>query len=544
MKFTVRNNNCLSFRLGRLYQFFRILIEQYSEKKYWYISFPIIFCIIYFLIQGISFSQFKSGGDIDTSEMLIYIQYWDWGYGGSQPPLYAWIVLLVTNLFGLSLLSLSLVKFTMLGIAFVSIYAAARKIKLTPLASASAMLGVFAIPGIAWEMQRSLSHSAALLAFCSLGILAFLHAGQTYSVRAYIAFGLSVACAILSKYNAIVFFVSLIFAGLLLPPWRRAILNWKFSAALLGAGLLIAPHAIWAYHHPGAVFARASKFEFSATGSVLTNFFWGTHSFLKSNLSMLAIVMLTLAATMARQHIMLQNLRLPRRSDPASLFAYIILIGLTIMWLGLLISGATAFHNRWLQPILLLFPLVLAIAASNSVDVNTGVSLKIQEKVKTVNLNQAILGLVCAFIAMFALPLATLFTKTDLPTANRLNYQALHAAIQDSLGKAPATILSTNYSHFANLRLYQPSLNFIHPFHPEPVRLNQEPLVILWEGNKEMPKGTRVLSHRAGVGLDQLTTVNGRLVRIDNPDIGMDISFAHDSAHTRVKTQYESFLGR
>lgn len=245
---------------------------------------------------------------------------------------------------------------------------------------------------------------------------------------------------------------------------------------------------------------------------------------------MQALLTVILIGTMVRQRISLQDLRVPRCSDPASLVAYIVLVGLAMMWVGMLISGATTLLNRWLQPIMMFFPLVIAIAASKPLNTNEGVLLEAQQNVEAININQAILGLVCSLSVMIALPLVTLYTKVGRPAANQLNYETLQTIINASLGKAPAAILSTNYSFFANLRLYQPDLKIIHPFLSDPARVNDAPLVILWEGHGAMPDNVKELAVSAKARVDRLATFRSRLVRVDQPDIGLDISFAYDSA--------------
>ncbi len=47
---------------------------------------------VYFAINGAVLALTRSGTSYDGAEQLLYTQYWDWGYGRSQPPLYTWIL--------------------------------------------------------------------------------------------------------------------------------------------------------------------------------------------------------------------------------------------------------------------------------------------------------------------------------------------------------------------------------------------------------------------------------------------------------------------
>lgn len=505
-----------------------LLTLRLSEKAYSSIPFPIIFCLVYFIFQGFSFAQLKSGGDIDTTEMLLYTQYWDWGYGGSQPPLYSWLALGVIDCFGLSLLTLSLLKFALLGIAYVTVYAIARKLGLSRLAATCSMFGIFTIPVIGWEAQRSLSHSSALLAFSALAVLTFIQAGQTGSMRSYCIFGLALACALLSKYNAILLFAALVIAALWIKPWRRTVLNPKFAAAIMTTIVFIAPHLLWVYRHPSDTLARSSKFNFHATGNALTDLFWGIKSFLSANLLMTSLLAIIVLTTAARQKISSREIRLPRRDDPASLIIVLILVSEVIMAAGIIFSGATTLPNRWLQPVLMFVPLATAILFSSGTNPSLLRSPETRKKCKTVHISQAALGLVCAFIVIFALPLTTVFKKSGIPKANQLNYAALHAEIKDKLGENPSSLLLTDYSIFANLRFYQPELKIIHPFVPYPERLSRPPRVILWEGHVAMPAKTRTMAQKALIDTDGLITLKARLGRTDNPDIFLAVSYAFD----------------
>src|SRR5467141_3647430 len=55
----------------------------------------------YFLLQAISRGLISETLGMDEAEQTLLAQKWSWGYG-PQPPLYAWLVIILSKIFGLS----------------------------------------------------------------------------------------------------------------------------------------------------------------------------------------------------------------------------------------------------------------------------------------------------------------------------------------------------------------------------------------------------------------------------------------------------------
>jgi len=55
-----------------------------------------------FMVQAVVLSLLRSGTSYDGAEQLLYTQYFDFGYGRSQPPLFTWMLIAVQQVFGVS----------------------------------------------------------------------------------------------------------------------------------------------------------------------------------------------------------------------------------------------------------------------------------------------------------------------------------------------------------------------------------------------------------------------------------------------------------
>jgi 4-amino-4-deoxy-L-arabinose transferase-like glycosyltransferase len=81
---------------------------------------------------------------IDDAREAVLGQSLAWGYQTRQPPLYNWLVWAAPRLLGVSVLSLTIVKYALLGVAYAFVYASARRLlptpRLAPLAACSLLL--------------------------------------------------------------------------------------------------------------------------------------------------------------------------------------------------------------------------------------------------------------------------------------------------------------------------------------------------------------------------------------------------------------------
>ena len=137
-----------------------------ADKKLFGLPLAVIFVLCYFAFQTILVTVVSNGAGLDDAEQLANIGYLDWGYGGSQPPLYTWITNLVASVLGTSMLTLQIVKFSILASLFLSVYGAMRLLGFSRIVASAGMLGLFLIPQIGWESQRAEKFCVARVVRC------------------------------------------------------------------------------------------------------------------------------------------------------------------------------------------------------------------------------------------------------------------------------------------------------------------------------------------------------------------------------------------
>ena len=100
-----RNYNESPFRGG-----LNILRKILSEDRSVYLLI-LAAVITHFIFRGLLYV----GAPNDDAEQLLFSQAFDWGYDVVNPPLYTWLVILAQEFVGVSLVSLSIVKFPIYG---------------------------------------------------------------------------------------------------------------------------------------------------------------------------------------------------------------------------------------------------------------------------------------------------------------------------------------------------------------------------------------------------------------------------------------------
>lgn len=123
------------------------------------------------------------------------------------------------------MLTLQIVKFSLLASLFLSVYGAMKLFGFSRMVASASMLGLFLIPQIGWESQRALTHSVAGTAGCGWALLAFAWHMRARHAGSAAALGAAMAAALLGKFNASFFLIMLIVTGLLMPEYRRILLS-------------------------------------------------------------------------------------------------------------------------------------------------------------------------------------------------------------------------------------------------------------------------------------------------------------------------------
>ncbi|TSE34225.1 glycosyltransferase family 39 protein [Tepidimonas charontis] len=425
------------------------------------------------LAQALVLSVLRGGTSYDGAEQLLYTQYLDWGYGRSQPPLYTWLLWGMHQVLGVGPWAENLLKFTLLGVGLCGMAWLAQALyPRVRYAGGAALLLCLLVPDIVWEMQRNYAHSVLLFALLPWGGWLYLRACNQPTPARLLALALVAALSVLAKYNAALFWAG-VALGDVLANGRRALpaRPAAWAAALLALALLL-PHIAWVVQHPGPSLVIADRMGVNALGAPWRNAAAGAFEWLVACLGLFALPTLVITVgllhsrTTARGNddretgghpppwsAALRRLGIGCAAANCThrcLWLYASAAALALSLLVVLLSGMTRVQPRWLLPTAV--PL-LALAAGWVAGQGRAWRL-----LRWAGLTIGVIVIVGNWWAA---------VKPGARTA--YDYAALSAVLRAQTDADCAVF--TDYAHFANLRLVDPSWRLANPAMPRQVGL-------------------------------------------------------------------------
>jgi len=202
-----------------------------------------ILCLTALKIYAIFSTTFGLFGD--EAQYWLWSKDLDFGYL-SKPPLIAWFVYLYTILFGDSFESLKLFPIIFYFFSSIAVYNFCRKLDLQKTTSLICASSFLIMPAVSVS-SFLISTDVILLLFWILSMSALIEVRQEPSVKNFIILGIMLGLAILAKYAAIYFFISLVFL-LLFDSKLRLVLyanKSRFIILLLTLFVVVLPNIIW-----------------------------------------------------------------------------------------------------------------------------------------------------------------------------------------------------------------------------------------------------------------------------------------------------------
>ncbi len=329
-----------------------------ADRRLFGLPLAVVFVLCYFAFQTILVTVVSNGAGLDDAEQLANIGYLDWGMADRNPSLY------------MDYQSGSV------SIRHINAHAPDRQVqhsrkpfperlrchetaRLSRIVASASMLGLFLIPQIGWESQRALTHSVAGTAGCGWAFLAFAWHMRARHTGSAAALGVAMAAALLGKFNASFFLIMLIVTGLLIPEYRRILLSKLSIVTVLAFAICFGPTAFWMLAHKSSVLARANKFEIGASGNVLFDRLMGVESLVEAAF-LFSILALAIAGIIALIHWKKRTAPSTPLTVGEKFIRLLILMGLVIVLVGVVATGANNVKDRWLQPVLFLTPALIA----------------------------------------------------------------------------------------------------------------------------------------------------------------------------------------
>jgi 4-amino-4-deoxy-L-arabinose transferase-like glycosyltransferase len=178
---------------------------------------------------------------IDDAEQALLAQSFSWNYRNSAPPLFTWLVLGLGKAIGVNIVSISLVRYTLLAIVFVFAYLTARRLIGDARLAALSVYSFAAIYVFAFYSHHDLTHTTAMAAMLGLGWYVFVRLAESRAVVWYVALGAVFGLGLIGKWNFVMFAAAVPLACLVRPETRPLVLTWKIIPAGLVCGLIVLP---------------------------------------------------------------------------------------------------------------------------------------------------------------------------------------------------------------------------------------------------------------------------------------------------------------
>ncbi|HHV69713.1 MAG TPA: glycosyl transferase, partial [Ochrobactrum intermedium] len=288
------------------------------------------------------------------------------------------------------------------------------------------------------------------------------------------------------------------------------ILLSKFSLiTVLAFAICFGPTATWMLAHKSSVMARASKFEIGASGNLLFDRLMGVESLIEAAFlfSILAIAIAGIIALIHRR----------KRTAPATplttgekFLRLLILVGLVIVLVGVVATGANNVKDRWLQPVLFLTPALMASLLGR---------YRIGDRPL---IDYAIVSAVAALIVPPVLSY-NLTYGSGSPPYGQLDYRHLYEEVQ---AKGPfKTILTDNAQIPGNFRLFDSTLRVVHPETPDTRAHLTPPVIVMWFGGAEPNERIAALLRNANIAMPHESIVTTDVVYKTRPDKHMTVSY-------------------
>lgn len=298
-----------------------------------------------------------SGLSGDEAEQVLFAQSFQWGYDVANPPLYTWILITLFSIFGKSAAVVVGLKLSVLASLYFAMYHAGRlalggERRLDwSLVALSPVLILF----VSWQAIFSYSHSLLNALFVILTFITALKLIETKRTFWYLIFGVAIGLGMQTKYSYGMFVLALLGAALTIPSLRRNFLDRRMGLCLITALGTFAPHGIWliasASDLQGAI---AYKLETGTDMSYAQGLAKGLLALLKAAfafLSPLWLVLLLVFPALLRRRISIPSEPLQISSLLGRTF-----IGVVLMMLAMVLSGATQFRPNYLF-LLILVPI-------------------------------------------------------------------------------------------------------------------------------------------------------------------------------------------
>lgn len=212
-----------------------------SERHKDFLAAGVIFlyCLAYAAIRLL----ISSSMELSEAEQFLDASVFSAGYN-QQAPLYSWITGVVSLLFGMNIVTLTVVKYSLLFLFYFFFFLIARNFwdrAKSLLITGSLLL----FPTFSYELHRDLTHTVLVSLMALITCFLYIRAMREAKTVYYLLAGISIGLGILSKYNFIFFLTALLLSSLSCREGRRLLFDRRIVLSVLSAILVLLPHVVW-----------------------------------------------------------------------------------------------------------------------------------------------------------------------------------------------------------------------------------------------------------------------------------------------------------
>ena len=286
----------------------------------------------------------------DEAEQILWTQELALGYG-PQPPLYTWLQWAMNQVFGPSVLALSLLKHGLLALTYSLMYLAGREL-LDERGAFWASASMVLMPALGWHSVRDQTHTILVTAMACGAWWLLLRIVRRPRPLDFALLGLVCGFGMLAKYSFALVAGAMLLAALSVPEARRALLSRGWWWAPIVGTLVVLPHALWLLGHLHvATSETVGKMQIHAERRLGKGLLSLADDVIGTLLLWVLVALWAFRAAWWRKPL---TPALPWAHR--LLWRYLALIVLALLGM-VLVAGVTSFKGRWMVPLLCVAPL-------------------------------------------------------------------------------------------------------------------------------------------------------------------------------------------
>ena len=286
---------------------------------------------------------------VDDAEQALWAQRFALDYSTQQPPLYTWLLRVVTTVTGHGVVAATVLRYAIMLATLLLLWRCARVVGVArerAILIASSPLLLYLL---AFNAHYDLTHTMLMLCAVGLTLTLFLEAVERPNALVHVALGGAATMGLLAKDNYALFAGALVVAAASLPDFRH-VFTWR-SVLTAGAVPLALLGPAWA---AGSAARIAGQGEFVATPggvaavALAVPFFAAALVDAVVPFAPLAIVLFPEALRPAPAS--------PAARDYRALFGRTVAIALGAALVAVCLLGASNVKSRWLLPAVICIP--------------------------------------------------------------------------------------------------------------------------------------------------------------------------------------------